>query len=83
VPLPDPLPPLVTTSQLALEVAVQAQPPGALTVTLPVPPLLDSAIVVGDTVNVQATPASVTATALPATVIVVLCDEDVVFAVAA
>jgi len=40
--------------QLAVSVAVQAQPPGAVTVTLPVPPALVSAIVVGDTVKCKA-----------------------------
>ena len=82
VPLPEPLAPPVMLNQLAVSVAVQAQPPSALTVTLPVPPALVSTIVVGDTVNVHATPASVTLTAWPATVSVVVCDEDVVFAMA-
>jgi hypothetical protein len=38
VPLPLPLAPLVTVSQAALLVAVQEQPGGATTPTLPVPP---------------------------------------------
>ncbi len=82
VPLPEPLAPLVMLSQLALSVAVHAQPLGPLTVTLPVPPALVSAIVVGDTVNVHAAPASVTLTAWPATVNVVFCADEEAFAVA-
>ena len=58
-------------NQLALSVAVHVQPVGPLTDTLPVPPSLASAIVVGETVNVHAAPASVTLTACPAIVIVV------------
>jgi hypothetical protein len=69
-------------NQLALSVAVHEQPLGPVTATLPVPPALVSAMVVGDTVNVQATPASVTLTAWPATVNVAFCDDDVAFAVA-
>jgi hypothetical protein len=70
-------------NQLAGSVAVQVQPPGALTVTLPLPPALLSEIDVGDTLNVQAAPASVTVTTWPATVNVALCAEDDVFAAAA
>ena len=82
MPLPEPLAPPVMLNQLALSVAVHAQPLGPLTVTLPVPPALVRAMVVGDTVNVHAAPASVTLTAWPATVIVAFCDDDVPFAVA-
>jgi hypothetical protein len=39
VPLPVPLDPLDTINQFALLVAVQAQPAGAVTPTLPAPPL--------------------------------------------
>ncbi len=38
MPLPDPDDPAVTVSQLALLVAVQAQPFPAVTDTLPLPP---------------------------------------------
>ena len=38
MPVPLPLAPDVTVSQLALLDAVQAQPAGAVTVTVPVPP---------------------------------------------
>jgi hypothetical protein len=83
VPLPDPLAPPVILNQLAVSVAVQVQPLVAVTVTLPVPPALVSEIVVGDTLNVQAAPASVTVTVWPATVSVALCGEGDVFAAAA
>ena len=82
MPLPEPLAPPVMLNQLALSVAVHAHPLGPLTVTLPVPPPLASEIVVGDTVNVHAAPASVTLTAWPATVIVAFWDDDVAFAIA-
>jgi hypothetical protein len=50
LPLPDPLAPLVTVSQLAPLVAVHVQPVGAVTVTLPPPPAATMLSVVADTV---------------------------------
>ena len=38
VPFPAPLDPDVTVTKLSLDTAVQLQPPGAVTVKLPVPP---------------------------------------------
>jgi hypothetical protein len=48
VPFPDPLAPLVTVSQLALLVAVQVHPAGAVTVTEPLPPPATTFSVVAD-----------------------------------
>jgi hypothetical protein len=53
VPFPDPLAPLVMLNQLAVSLAVQAQPLGAVTVAEPVPPTLGIETLDGDTVNVQ------------------------------
>ena len=50
VPSPDPLAPLVTVSQDALLVAVQAQPVAAVSVTEPLPPPATMFSVVADSV---------------------------------
>ena len=50
MPLPEPLAPLVMLSQLAVSVAVQVQPLGAVTVAEPVPPALGNEMLDGDTV---------------------------------
>ncbi len=52
-PLPDPLAPLVMLNQLAVSVAVHAQPLGAVTVTEPAPPALGIDTLDGETVNVH------------------------------
>ena len=70
-----PLPPPAagdTLAQLAPDEAVHAQPAGALTLTVPEELPDPNEKVVGDTANVQVTPAWVTGTAWPATVSVVL-----------
>jgi hypothetical protein len=50
VPLPDPLPPLVTVSHVALLAAVHVHPVGAVTVTEPLPPPATMFSVVADSV---------------------------------
>jgi hypothetical protein len=50
VPLPLPLDPAVILNQLTLSLAVHVQPAGAVTVAVPVPPVLASEMLVGDTV---------------------------------
>jgi hypothetical protein len=66
-PLPDAG---LTVIHAALLDAVQAQPAGAVTLTLDVPAPAATDSVVGDAENVQATPACVTVTVCPATVAV-------------
>ncbi len=57
-PDPVPLAPAVTDNQEeAPLVAVQLQPPGIVTVTVPVPEVEDTDCVAGDTVDVHETPA--------------------------
>ena len=60
VPLAEPLDPPVTVTQLAPLVAVQAQPVGVVTTTLPVPPAPANACVDAERLNVQLAPACVT-----------------------
>jgi hypothetical protein len=60
VPLPVPLEPPVTVTQLAPLVAVQAQPVIVVTATLPVPPAPASACVDGEMLKVQLAPGCVT-----------------------
>jgi hypothetical protein len=48
VPFPDPEAPLVIVTQSALDVAVQVHPLVAVTATLPVPPVEDTTVLVGD-----------------------------------
>ena len=65
--------------QLALLVAVHAQPDVVVTVTLAVPPLAVGEALVGDTVNAHGDPACVTVTVWPATVSVPVRDALVPF----
>jgi hypothetical protein len=68
---PLPLPDVgLTVIHDALLEAVQAQPAGAVTLTLDVPAPAATDSVVGDAENVQGTPACVTVTVCPATVTV-------------
>jgi hypothetical protein len=60
VPLPVPLDPAVTVTQLAPLVAVHAQPVMVVTATLPVPPAATTACVDGEMLNVQLAPGCVT-----------------------
>ena len=60
VPLPVPLDPAVTVTQLAPLAAVHAQPVIVVTGTLPVPPAAPTACVVGEMLNVQLAPGCVT-----------------------
>jgi hypothetical protein len=70
VPLPVPLAPDVIVIQPTLLLAVQAHPPGAVTLTVPLPPLELYDLVVADSEYVQATPPSVTVKVWPAMVTV-------------
>jgi hypothetical protein len=81
-PLPAPDAPAVTVSQLSLLTAVQAQPAGAVTVTVPVPPFEATLCDVGKIVSVQVMPAWLTVKGLPAMVSVPVRDEIDVFAAA-
>jgi hypothetical protein len=78
--LPEPLLPAVIVIQPALLLAVQAQPPGAVTLTEPPPPLEEHDAVVADSVYVQGTPASVTVTVWPAMVTVPVSALELVLA---
>ena len=79
-PFPDPLEPLVIVTQLALSVAVHAQPAVPATAIVPVVPAASGEIEVGVTVKLQVTPACVIVMAWPATVIVVVRDDVPVLA---
>ncbi len=81
-PLPDPDAPDITVSQLLLLRAVQAQPPGADTATVPVPPFDTTLCDVGEIVSVQVTPAWLTVNVLPAIDSVPVRDEIDVLAAA-
>jgi hypothetical protein len=61
-PLPLPLPPDMMVSHEALVVAVQVQPAGVVTALLLALAVAPGVNAVGDTVNVQGTPAWVTVT---------------------
>ena len=80
VPLPLPLAPDVMLSQEALLVAVQVQPVVVVTLALLDPAVAAGFNEVGDTVNVQATPACVTVTVWPATVSVPVRGDVAVLA---
>jgi hypothetical protein len=67
VPLPLPLPPAVIEIHGALLLALQAQPPGAVTETPPLPPAGATDCDSGDIAKVHASPC-VTVTVCPATV---------------
>jgi len=51
--LPDPLPPEVMVSQLAWLLAIQVQLVGAVTLTLPLPPLAVNDWLVGEMLSVE------------------------------
>jgi hypothetical protein len=81
VPLPDPDAPDVMVSQpVLLLAAVHAQPAGALTDTVPVPPPEAILCEVGEIVSVQVMPACVTVNVLPAIVSVPVRVDVEVFA---
>jgi hypothetical protein len=82
VPLPEPLPPLAIDSQVALLVAVHAQPVATVTPTEPLPPVATMLCVDGDSATVHDTPNCVTVTVCPPTVTVALRDDVDVLAVA-
>jgi hypothetical protein len=83
VPLPVPLDPAVTVTQLAPLAAVHAQPEIVVTATLPVPPFAPTAWVDGEMLNEQLAPDCVTVKVLPAIVSVPLRDDVVVAAATA
>jgi hypothetical protein len=65
VPLPLPLAPEVIVIQLALLAAVQVQPVGAVTFTLPNPPMARKDCLAGTITYVQGAPACVTVNVCP------------------
>jgi hypothetical protein len=79
VPLPVPLDPAVTVTQLAPLVAVHPQPVIVVTATLPVPPDAATACVEGEMLGEQLKPDCVTVKVLPA-IVSVPVREDVVVA---
>jgi hypothetical protein len=83
VPLPVPLDPAVTVTQLAPLVAVHAQPVVVVTATLPVPPAAEVACVSGEMLNEQPKPDCVTVKAFPAIVSVPVRDVVAVAAATA
>ena len=80
VPVPVPLLPEVIVIQLALVVADQVQPAGAVTATLPLEATAARDWVAGEIVQVQAAPAWVTVCVWPATVTVPVRGLVAVFA---
>src|SRR5437867_2977215 len=80
VPLPEPLAPAVTVSQLALLVAVHVQPVPAVTFVLPVPPPAPTFADDDDSEYVHAVPACETENVSPAMVSVALRDVVELFA---
>lgn len=82
VPVPVPLAPLVMVNQVAESVAVHAHPVPAVTATVALPPAAAKLCVVAEVAYVQAAPACVTVTSLPAAVSVALRAVVDVFAVA-
>ncbi len=79
VPLPLPLLPAVIVIQLVLLLAIHEQPLVVVTVSLTEPPPPATCGLVGDTLNPHDGAACVTVTVCPATVIVPVLDEVVVF----
>ena len=75
-----PFAPAVTVAQLALLVAVHAQPVAAVTATVPVPAADVTFADAGEIVGVQGAAACVTVNVLPPTVSVPVRDVAVVFA---
>ena len=75
-----PLAPAVIVAQLALLVAVHAQPVAAVTATVPVPAAAVTFADAGEIVGVQGAAACVTVNVLPPTVSVPVRDVAVVFA---
>lgn len=80
VPSPLPVAPDVIVTHEFAVVAVQSQPPGAVTVTVPLPPAAGTACDVGVIVTSHEMPACVTVNALPAIVSVPVRDVVDVFA---
>jgi hypothetical protein len=80
VPLPLPVAPDVIVAQESGVVAVQAQPPGAVTVTVPLPPAAATACDVGAIVTAHEMAACVTVNVLPAMVSVPVRDDTDVLA---
>jgi len=72
----------VTVIHVALLTAVQLQPSGAVTLTVPGPPADVSDCDVGAMVKVQGTPACVTLNVLPPIVSVPVRDSELAFAAA-
>jgi len=79
-PFPDPVVPLVSVIHGALLAAVQAQPAGAVTVLLPLPPAAAMDCVVGEIDGEQDAAACVTVNVAPAIVNVPVRLEATVFA---
>jgi len=78
-PLPVPLAPAVTVSQVAVLVAVQVQPAAAVTAVDPDPPEVGTVALVGEIDVVHDNPAWLTMNVWPATVIVPVRPEVPVF----
>ena len=81
-PLPVPVAPVVTVIHVVLLTAVHEQPPGAVTVVLPVPPPATTDWLAGEIVSVQVMPTCVIVALLPPALIVPLRDVVEVFAAA-
>ena len=79
MPLPLPLAPEVMSSQPTLSDALQLQPAGALTKTLPVPPVFEKSRPSGVMVTVQEAGPWVIVWVRPATVIMALRSVAAVF----
>jgi hypothetical protein len=82
VPAPLPLPPALIVAHDALLVAVQLQPIGAVTGTVPVPAVATTLAEAGEIVGVHAAPAWVSEKVLPAMVTVPVRAVTAGFAVA-
>jgi hypothetical protein len=80
VPLPEPLAPPVTVTQLAPPVAVHAQPDVVVMATVPVPPVPVNAWFDGEILNAQPAADCVTVKVRPATVRVAVRLDGVLFA---
>jgi hypothetical protein len=80
-PLPVPLDPALIVIHASVSVAVQSQPPAAVTTTLPVPPDEGTLAAAGAIVGAHGAPAWVTVKVLPPTVSVPVRAVVVGFAV--
>lgn len=79
LPLPAPVAPLLIATQAAPLDAVQLQPPGEVTASVPLPPAAATDCDVGVTPNVQAAPTCVTTALWPPTLTVALRATDDAF----